>query len=93
MAKVNFVMDELSVEVLEGSRLLQIAKDSGSSIPFGCTNGVCGTCITKVVEGNDNLSAMELREQDTLEMFGADDGEHRLACQCRVNGDVTLDNP
>lgn len=93
MAKIEFVMDEVSVDVETGVKLLDVCRDVGSSIPFGCTNGVCGTCITKIIKGKENLSLMEAREKNTLEMFGALDGEHRLACQCRVNGDVTLDNP
>lgn len=94
MAKVEFVGDEIVSEVEEGSKLVDVAKESGSSLPFGCTNGVCGTCICKVVGGKENLSEMQpVPERQTLEMFGALDGEHRLACQCIVNGDVQLDNP
>lgn len=93
MVKVRFAMDDFEVEVKEGSRLVDVARDSGSSIPFGCTNGVCGTCLCKVEDGKEGLSEPSPREQQTLEMFGADDGEHRLACQCIVIGDVTLDNP
>lgn len=93
MANVEFVMDDVVAEVEDGESLIQISRDNGSSIPFGCTNGVCGTCICKVVDGHNNLSEMGAREKNTLEMFGALDGDHRLACQCKVHGDVKLDNP
>ena len=86
-------MDDLTVEVADGEKMVDVAKQNGSSVPFGCTNGVCGTCITKIVSGNENLSAPGPRESQTLEMFGADGGEHRLLCQCTVHGDVTLDSP
>ena len=93
MAKVNFLMDSLEHDADAGEKMVDVCRDAGSSIPFGCTNGVCGTCITKVVSGMENLSEMEEHEKQTLEMFGALDGEHRLMCQCRLNGDVEVDNP
>lgn len=93
MAKVSFDMDGIETEVDEGENIVDVARQAGSSIPFGCTNGICGTCIVKVTEGADNLSQKDAEEELTLEMFGADKPEHRLACQCKVSGDVTLDNP
>lgn len=93
MARVDLRMDEMIVEVADGSKMIDVCKNNGSSVPFGCANGVCGTCITKIVSGNENLSSLGSREQQTLEMFGAGDGEHRLLCQCTVHGDVILDNP
>ncbi len=94
MAKCTFLMDELTVEVEDGSKLVDVARDSGSSIPFGCTNGLCGTCLSTIPSGMENLSEMQKHEKDTLEMFGANDGEHRLICQCRLlKGDVSIDNP
>lgn len=93
MVSVEFVMDDIVAEVEDGAKMVDVCKQNGSSVPFGCTNGVCGTCITKVVSGNNNLSSIGPREKQTLEMFGADDGDHRLLCQCTVHGDVTLDSP
>lgn len=94
MPTVEFVMDDLVFDVDEGEKLVDAARRLGSSIPFGCTNGVCGTCITKIVSGGENLGSLDAaRENNTLEMFGADDGNHRLACQCVVKGNVVLDNP
>ena len=34
------------------SPLLELAEDSGVSIPFGCRAGSCGTCVTKLVSGD-----------------------------------------
>lgn len=93
MAKISFEMDGITYETEPGQLLVDICREAGSSIPFGCTNGICGTCIISVLEGMDNLSEQEPDEEMTLEMFGADKPEHRLACQCRVDGDVTIDNP
>ena len=93
MAKVTFDMDGIDTDVDEGAELADVCREAGSSIPFGCTNGICGTCIVKVTEGADNLNEKDPEEELTLEMFGADKPEHRLACQCTVKGDITLDNP
>ena len=32
--------------------LLELAEETGVSIPFGCRSGSCGTCATKVVSGD-----------------------------------------
>lgn len=93
MAKVSFEMDDIDYEAPEGAKLVDVCREAGSSIPFGCTNGICGTCIVRVTTGAANLSEQDAEEAMTLEMFGADEPEHRLACQCLVKGDVTLDNP
>ncbi len=34
------------------SPLLELAEESGISIPFGCRAGSCGTCVTKVLSGD-----------------------------------------
>ena len=58
---------------------------------FGCEDGVCGTCLIKAHGGKENLSQMEEKEAQTLDMMCMKDGEHRLCCQCKVNGDVTIE--
>jgi ferredoxin len=93
MAKIKFVMDDMEFEASEGEKLVDVCRKAGSSIPFGCTNGICGTCIVRVTSGMNTVSEKDPDEAMTLEMFGADDPEHRLACQCVVKGDITLDNP
>ncbi len=93
MAKVRFEMDGIEYDAADGAKLVDVCRDAGSSIPFGCTNGICGTCIVSVKNGSENLSPKDAEEGHTLEMFGAEEPEHRLACQCVVHGDVDLDNP
>ena len=34
------------------SPLLELAEESGISIPFGCRAGSCGTCVTKLLSGD-----------------------------------------
>ncbi len=89
MPKVKFVDDNLDVEAAEGANLRDVAQQEGASIPFGCEQGICGTCLVSIPESADTVTAMEDQEKETLEAMGAEEGQ-RLACQCRVHGDVTI---
>ncbi|WP_201457125.1 2Fe-2S iron-sulfur cluster-binding protein [Chlamydia sp. 17-3921] len=51
-------------------------------IPFACTEGVCGTCVVEVLEGQENLSEFTDAEKDFL--GDPNDHNERLACQCRI---------
>ena len=46
--------------------------------------------MIRVKEGKNNLSKMEDDERDFLETMAAEEDE-RLACQCRVLGDVVVE--
>jgi ferredoxin len=46
--------------------------------------------MIRVKSGAENLSPMEHNERDFLETMAARPDE-RLACQCRVKGDVVLE--
>lgn len=89
MPKVNFQDDELVVDAEIGANLRDVAQSEGASIPFGCEQGICGTCLISVPEGEDNLSDMEDQEKETLSAMGAEPGQ-RLACQCQVEGDIAV---
>ena len=78
------------IEVSAGEELKEVVKDNGWPIAYGCEDGVCGTCIVEVSEGQDNMSPTGEIEEQTLEMMGMKDGEHRLSCQCKVNGDICI---
>jgi ferredoxin len=57
---------------------------------FGCCKGQCGACAIKVVEGNCHLSKITKQEKETLSLKGLD-SSYRLACQCCIQNDITLD--
>ena len=75
MAILKFEETELKVNdnepIKEGSREI--------GVPFGCENGMCGSCIINVEEGLENLSEQNEREKD----LGLEDNQ-RLACQCSI---------
>ncbi len=37
--------------VEEGETILQAALRQGISLPYGCDSGICGVCISRVLEG------------------------------------------
>jgi ferredoxin-NADP reductase len=49
--KVVLAKSGREVEVPSGKTILAALSDVGVDIPFSCTEGVCGTCETKVLEG------------------------------------------
>ena len=70
-----------------GEPILTACEEEG--IPFACTEGVCGTCCVRVIDGGENLSPFTEEEVD---FFGEEGGEERLACQCTLQkGEVHLE--
>jgi len=56
-------------------------------VPFGCEEGICGTCMIDILEGEDNLSDLTEAEKDLMR-----DKKHRLACQCKIKkGEVKFE--
>ncbi len=91
MPKVTFKNSKETIETAQGSLLKDAVRENGWPIAFGCEDGVCGTCIIQVHNGKENLAPVQETEEQTLEMMCMKDGEHRLCCQCKVNGDVEFE--
>lgn len=82
MAKL--IIEDSEFDVKDGSGIIEecIKKD----IPFGCQDGMCGTCVIDVLDGEDNLSEVSEQEKQ-LDMTK----NKRLACQCKLkSGSVTI---
>lgn len=90
MPKVTITTDNLTLEVSDNYPLIDLCEDHDTSILFGCRDGACGACMIRVKEGADHLSKMQDDERDFLETMAAEENE-RLACQCRVTGDVVIE--
>jgi ferredoxin len=96
MPKIKFLSQQIEVQVASGSDLLKVHNQFPDlPLKFGCRRGVCGTCVMRVVEGGENLTKRCLQEQQTLKekkRLSAEepDDEYRLACQCALNGDITV---
>lgn len=91
MIKVTLSQGDKQVEVplRKGLGLQALARHS-QWIEFDCREADCGICICRVNAGAENLSPPTPPEADFLRAMHADANE-RLACQCRVFGDVSLD--
>lgn len=90
MPKVTITTDKKTIDVVDGYALIDMCEDHDTSILFGCRDGACGACMVKVISGAEKLSPMQDNEKDFLETMAARPDE-RLACQCKVYGDVTLE--
>lgn len=77
MAVLRFEGDELDVP--EGKRLLEYAEQLG--VPFGCQDGVCGTCRCRVIFGMEFLGPRNEKEED-MDL----EPDERLVCQCVITG-------
>jgi ferredoxin len=91
-------MNEINVHIKKGSEQVDHALRKGLGlmalrsgiIEYDCRKADCGICIVRVQEGADHLSPKTPAEADFLTAMRADPDE-RLACQCRVFGDVRLE--
>jgi ferredoxin, 2Fe-2S len=84
-ARIRFDPDGIEAEVPMGSSIKAAAENCGAQLGYAC-GGVCAcsTCHVYVKEGLDDLSPMELGEEDRLD--GAFDVKpnSRLGCQSRL---------
>jgi ferredoxin-NADP reductase len=82
---VEFVRSGKVCAVLPGKTLLEVAELHGVDIPFGCRQGRCGVCVTKLLEGDVNM--------DIEDGLGCGDkAEGRiLMCVARPGGNVRVD--
>jgi ferredoxin-NADP reductase len=81
---VVFTRSEKVCEVPAGNTLLDVAEMNGIKIPFGCRQGVCGTCVTRVLSGTVRMDA---EHGLTAEQKHAG---YVLPCVSRVEGTVVV---
>ncbi|MDK1021405.1 MAG: 2Fe-2S iron-sulfur cluster-binding protein [Candidatus Hydrogenedentes bacterium] len=79
MATIRFEGEER--ELPDGSAVLEVCEAMG--MPFGCTEGLCGTCRCTVVKGFENLEPLNEQEED----MDLEEGE-RLACQSVIKSGI-----
>ncbi|MDA1196894.1 MAG: 2Fe-2S iron-sulfur cluster-binding protein [Nanoarchaeota archaeon] len=68
-------VDDVTKKVPLNEKFISDAEELG--ITFGCTDGICGTCIVEVDEGMECLGEKNQEEKDM-----ALDDNQRLVCQC-----------
>jgi 2Fe-2S ferredoxin len=94
MPKVTFLPDNETVEVKEGSSILDAALDNDIWLDHNCGGFcACTTCHVIVKAGEDNLSEMEEDEDDRLDGAEGLTLSSRLGCQACIFGDVVMEIP
>ena len=91
-AKVPFDDVGVSVTVPAGTRLIEVSEKVGSGIIYGCREGECCTCLTKIVSGAENLATPSILEDQVLKDNMAP-RKHRLACQAQILGGEVVVRP
>jgi CDP-4-dehydro-6-deoxyglucose reductase len=67
--------------------VLQAALDAGLSIPYGCRNGACGTCKSKVVSGQVAIGAVQEHALPAADMAAG----FTLTCCAKPLSDITIE--
>lgn len=87
MPRVTFrsAMQEVSVEVADGTSILEAAEACGAQVGHSC-GGVCAcsTCHVWVKKGFDSLSEQDDMELDRLDLAYDVKPQSRLGCQAKV---------
>lgn len=90
MHKVHISGSGETIALPHNAHLSDAAELQVSGLVFGCRAGACGICVIEVLDGLQNLSEAEEGETWFLESLGHPEPGKRLACQCRLRGDVTI---
>jgi vanillate O-demethylase ferredoxin subunit len=56
-----------TIMVLPGDSILDALLDAGVDVSFSCTEGVCGTCETKVIDGIPDHRDSFLTDEEKVE--------------------------
>jgi len=89
MARVFIVNDDKWIDVADNAKLVSL--QDKSSILFACGEGVCGSCLATIKEGEANVEPPTDYEKQMLQNFGAKPGQ-RLLCQAIIKtGEVKIE--
>ncbi|MDI9232393.1 2Fe-2S iron-sulfur cluster-binding protein [Limnohabitans lacus] len=53
-----------TLQVTKDQSILKVLQDAGHDVPFSCSEGICGTCLTKVVAGKPDHWDMYLTPEE-----------------------------
>ena len=89
---VRFLPDDVTATCEPGETVFEVGRREGIAIDTACVGqATCGLCRVRVVEGEDNLSGVNAREEHHLgNVYYLT--KVRLSCQAVVQGgDVTVE--
>ena len=85
VAFVEFCRSGFSFEIIGDQTLLEFAETLGISIPYGCRQGQCGTCATRLLQGS-----VTMETEDGLSAEQKQTG-FILPCVSRLQGSISID--
>ena len=62
--EVHLAQRNITLTVQPDQSILKVLQDAGVDVPFSCSEGICGTCLTKVKEGEPDHWDMYLTPQE-----------------------------
>ena len=62
--EVHLAKRNLTLTVQPDQSILKVLQDAGVDVPFSCSEGICGTCLTKVKEGEPDHWDMYLTPEE-----------------------------
>ncbi|MEC4677365.1 MAG: 2Fe-2S iron-sulfur cluster-binding protein [Nitrospirota bacterium] len=93
MPKVSFYPSKESGDVSEGTTILDASEQLGVELKHDCGGfATCSSCRIMIVHGVENLSEIDLDEENMLEEAELPT-PFRLSCQALIQGDVVLRIP
>ncbi len=94
MPKVHIYPQDVEIAVEPGKTLLDAALDNNIKIDHNCGgNCACSTCHVVIDEGFSTLNEVTEDEEDMLDEAEELEETSRLACQCKVTGDLVVRIP
>ena len=79
--EVFLAQRQISVKVAPNQTILQALQEAGVEVPFSCGEGVCGTCLTSVKEGEPDHWDMYLTPEEQ------EKGDCMMICISRSKSD------
>lgn len=83
--EVRLERSDLTFTVDEGQTIMAVAEENGFEFPRSCEDGICGSCITDVLEGVPESRDHVLTDEEIAE------GKLILPCVSRAKGRLVLD--
>ena len=62
--EVHLAQRNLTLTVAPDQSILKALQDTGVDVPFSCSEGICGTCQTKVLDGEPDHWDMYLTPEE-----------------------------
>ena len=62
--EVHLAKRNITLTVQPDQSILKVLQDAGVDVPYSCSEGICGTCLTKVKEGEPDHWDMYLTPEE-----------------------------